>query len=123
MIVFKTISAYIGLAVGLISGILAQDPPAPYPHQTEQYCKVIITWTPNDGSGNQVCGAMIDFGNPVPRFRSKRQLLILRDDAAEPLRFNSPVDILNYMNSKGWSLVHAFEQGDEDIRYLMKRKL
>lgn len=115
--------AFFGLFFSLISGILAQDPPAPYPNQTEQYCKIIITWTPGDGSGNRVCGAMIDYGNPVPRFRAKRQLLMLRDDANQPMRFNSPVDILNYMNSKGWNLVHAFEHGEEDIRYLMKRPM
>jgi hypothetical protein len=111
-----------GLLISIFSGILAQDPPAPYPNQTEQYCKVIITWAPNDERGNRVCGAMIDYGNPLPRFRARRQNLILRDESKEPMRFNSPVVILNYMNSKGWQLVHTFEHGEE-VRYLMKRPL
>ena len=115
--------AIVGFTTAMFSGILAQEPPAPYPNQTEAYCKVIITWSPNDGSGNRVCGAMLDYGNPLPRFRSQRQMMILRDEKKQPMRFHSPIDILNYMNSQGWTLVHAFEHGEEDIRYLMKRAL
>ncbi|MFK7970327.1 MAG: hypothetical protein AB8F95_08170 [Bacteroidia bacterium] len=121
--ILKRLSTLLGVFIGFILAALAQEPPAPYPNQTERYCKVIVTWTPGNGSGNRVCGAMLDYGNPAPRMRSQRQSLILRDDKKQPMRFNSPVDILNYMNSLGWTLVHAFEHGEEDIRYLMKQPL
>lgn len=109
------------LTLVFLTCAMAQEPPAPYANQTERYCKVIVTWSPNNGSGNRVCGAMIDYGNALPRLRSRRQMLILRGDSNDPMRFNSPIDILNYMNSQGWTLVHAFEHGEEDIRYLMKK--
>ena len=109
------------ILTGWFVGILAQEPPAPYPNQTERYCKVIVTWAPADGSGNRVCGAMLDYGNPLPRFRSQRRSLMLRDSKEQVMRFSSPIDILNYMNSLGWNLVHAFEHGEDDIRYLMRK--
>lgn len=74
------------------------------------YCEIICGHLPSyKGSG-----AIIDFGQPVEALHYN----LLRTDQDKKIRFNSSIEALNYMVSRGWEFVQAYTSGaDNDNNY------
>ena len=67
----------------------------------------------------------IDFGQKVSLF-DQYEKRVLKDDNGEPIKFNSMIDALNYMGTKGWEFVQAYVISELDnpvYHFLMKRDL
>ncbi|HEY5372025.1 MAG TPA: hypothetical protein VIJ75_23840, partial [Hanamia sp.] len=67
----------------------------------------------------------IDFGDPLIAFKTD---LRIKDSAGKVESFNSVVDAMNYLDSKGWEFISAFpvstgQNGGSVYHYLFRRKL
>jgi len=67
----------------------------------------------------------IDFGDPLIAFKTD---LRIKDSAGKVESFNSVVDAMNYLDSKGWEFISAFpvsvgQSGGSVYHYLFRRKL
>jgi hypothetical protein len=86
------------------------------PMRTEEYC--LIVGTAKFFSTKVIVS--IDFGQETEFFDSKRY----KDENGKVVNFNSMIDALNYMNSKGWVFINAYpiSVGSGSVyHYLMKR--
>ena len=83
--------------------------------QTEQYARVVARGKLLSLTKWKV---EVDFGQATEI--SIRNKGLLRDDNGETIIFNSPIDAVNYLNSKGWELVSA-NSSDDHFAAIMKR--
>ncbi|WP_047047738.1 hypothetical protein [Vibrio mexicanus] len=88
-----------------------------YATQTEQYAMVSAVGKLLSLTKWKV---EVDFGQAL-KLGIKNQDL-LRDDDGKVISFNSPIDAVNFLNSKGWVLVSASTGGDQFMA-VMKRKI
>ena len=92
--------------------------------RSEEYCSVEVECVFQKGA-TRTYGALVDYGQPILRqginstIRGRR----LTDEYGERMRFNSAIDILNYMNADGWELVEVIVKSDTDREFIMKRKV
>ncbi|MFA0441252.1 hypothetical protein BCU70_00625 [Vibrio sp. 10N.286.49.C2] len=70
--------------------------------QTEQYARVVARGKLLSLTKWKV---EVDFGQEVEI--SIRNKGLLRDESGNTVSFNSPIDAVNFLNSKGWVLVSA----------------
>ena len=108
----KTIPSF--LASIFLASALCWGDGKEYPNQTEQYCMLMAT----EKFLSLKVNIVVDFGE------EKKQTL--KDENGKDISFNSVVDALNYMNSKGWEFVNAYaiSAGSSGTIYhfLMKKK-
>ncbi|WP_207430111.1 hypothetical protein [Sabulibacter ruber] len=84
--------------------------------RTEEYCDVTII----DRMGHKVA-ISIDYGQDPKIARES-----VKDDKGKPMLFNSPIEVLHYMNAQGWELVERYmdpTQRVDNRHYLLKRKV
>jgi len=67
----------------------------------------------------------IDYGDPLILFKSDFRV---KDSAGKVESFNSVVDAMNYLDSKGWEFITAFpvstgQSGGSVYHYLFRRKI
>lgn len=94
--------------------VRAQDTEA-YANQTEEYLAI----TAVGKAFSTKWKVEVDFGQAFQW--SIRNKDLLRDDDGQVIAFDSPVDALNYMNSRGWVLVNA--ASDQDYFYAIMKRL
>ncbi|MGF1777568.1 hypothetical protein [Vibrio nomapromontoriensis] len=75
--------------------------------QTEQYARVVARGKLLSLTKWKV---EVDFGQEVEIGIRNKDLL--RDEAGNTVAFNSPIDAVNFLNSKGWILVSASSSAD-----------
>ncbi|MCW8346898.1 hypothetical protein MD535_12905 [Vibrio sp. ZSDZ65] len=75
--------------------------------QTEQYARVVARGKLLSLTKWKV---EVDFGQEVEIGIRNKDLL--RDEAGNTVAFNSPIDAVNFLNSKGWVLVSASSSSD-----------
>ncbi|MCJ2376916.1 hypothetical protein LNL84_08710 [Vibrio sp. ZSDZ34] len=85
--------------------------------QTEQYARVVASGKLLSLTKWKV---EVDFGQETKI--SIRNKDLLRDDNGNTIVFNSPIDAVNFLNSKGWVLVSASSSSDH-FTAIMKRSL
>ncbi len=85
--------------------------------QTEQYARVVASGKLLSLTKWKVS---VDFGQETKI--SIRNKDLLRDDDGNAIVFNSPIDAVNFLNSKGWVLVSASSSSDH-FTAIMKRSL
>ncbi len=86
--------------------------------RTEEYCLLIGTARL---FSNKV-SIQVDFGQNRPFFSDNRY----KDENGNVVLFESMVDALNYMNSRGWQFVGAYpmvSNAGTAYHYLMKRNI
>ncbi|GAA4306511.1 hypothetical protein [Nibribacter koreensis] len=120
----KKLVLLFSLLVCLTSTIKAQTPT---PQRTEEYCQITKT------GKNTI---RIDYGQELLYGAES----YIKDDKGKPMKFNSVIDALNYLNSKGWELVSSFvgvphstspgysegsitTSSSSEFHYVMRRKL
>lgn len=106
----KKLFVVLMLSVFALSGAQAQVTPVA---DNGPYCEVRMVGKPFSSKTE----ASIDFGKGEE---------MLKDDKGKSIRFSSPVDALNYLNTQGWELVDThikIYSGDSYTYYVMKRKL
>jgi len=67
----------------------------------------------------------IDYGQEVS-FWNQANGRTLKDDSGNAIKFNSMVDALNYMGTKGWEFVQAYNvlKSNQDVyHWLLKREI
>lgn len=91
----------------------------PTSKRTEEYCLILAS----SKLFSTKVDISIDFGQETKLFSDSRY----KDQEGKVKVFNSVIDALNYMNSKGWEFVNAYAisiQGSGQVyHYLMKRKI
>lgn len=83
-----------------------------YKNQTEQYCEITV-WT---FVGLDKPKISVDYGN------SRWKDINEKSDDGNILKFETVIDALNYMNSKGWTFVNAYVVQNV-YHYIMKRRI
>jgi hypothetical protein len=86
--------------------------------RTEEYCMLIAT---GKMFSNKV-SIDLDYGQKRSFFADKR----VRDSGGKLVEFESVIDALNFMNSKGWELYAAYpmvSNAGTAYHYLLKRKV
>ena len=63
----------------------------------------------------------VDFGQERKWFKNKTALV---DSLGNTIEFNSVIDVLNYMNKKGWEFVDAYSVtvGNSNVLHYLMRK-
>lgn len=85
----------------------------------QEYCMVLAT----QKLLSTKVSISVDFGQEWSFWKDKRSL---KDESGKRLRFNSVIDALNYMSSRGWDFVNAYSLtvGQQNVlHYVMKRDL
>jgi hypothetical protein len=84
--------------------------------KVEQYCQVIAT----PGLLNNKVTIDIDFGEEKSLWRDTR----LRTDGGRIKKFNTVIDVLNYMDREGWTFINAFpvRMGETEIYHFAFKK-
>ncbi|MGR5231450.1 hypothetical protein [Vibrio rotiferianus] len=100
---------------GVASASTTTQNVAPYESQTEQYALVSASAKLTSLTKWKV---EVDFGQQLKLGIKNKDLL--RDANDKVISFNSPIDAVNYMNSKGWRLVSA-RSGSDYFSAVMKR--
>ncbi|MGV2987819.1 hypothetical protein ACE1OE_09255 [Vibrio sp. E150_011] len=85
--------------------------------QTEQYARVVARGKLLSLTKWKV---EVDFGQEVEI--SIRNKGLLRDESGNTVSFNSPIDAVNFLNSKGWVLVSASSSSDH-FSAILKRSV
>jgi hypothetical protein len=85
--------------------------------QTEQYARVVASGKLLSLTKWKV---EVDFGQATKIGLRNKDLL--RDDDGNTIVFNSPIDAVNFLNTKGWVLVSASSSSDH-FTAIMKRTL
>lgn len=88
----------------------------------EAYCMIIAT---GKLFSNKV-SIQVDFGQETSWWKG-RHGDIIKDEAGNVVNFNSVIDALNYMASKGWTFVNAYALSEGTsgrvLNYIMRRPL
>ena len=84
--------------------------------KVEQYCQVIAT----PGSLSNKVTIDIDFGEEKSLWRDTR----LKTDGGKIKKFNTIIDVLNYMGKEGWTFINAFpvRTGETEIYHFAFKK-
>lgn len=85
-----------------------------YGNQTEEYCTVYAVGKEFSTKWK----VEVDFGQKFEW--SLRNKDLLRGPDGKMMKFDSPVDAINYLNASGWTVVSAYGN-DEYLGALMKR--
>ena len=85
-----------------------------YPGQTMRYAQISasLSMTATKWKINA------DFGQPLTISIKNKDLI--RDESGKTIKFDSPIDAIHYLNSRGWELVTA-TGGFESFSALMKK--
>jgi hypothetical protein len=81
------------------------------------YCQLVGT----SGFLTNKVTVSIDYGQEMKYFSDQR----IKDDAGNPIKFNSMIDALNYMAKNGWEHLQAYAitMGNTNVyHHLLKRK-
>jgi hypothetical protein len=106
------------LFFGLLFNVLAQAPAEV--KRTEEYCQMVATAKP---FSTKVV-IQVDYGQETKFFGGGTE--VVKDEAGKMQNFNSVVDAMNYMNSKGWEFISAnivTVSGSNVYHYLFRRKV
>ena len=87
-----------------------------YGSQTEEYCTVFAVGK----AFSTKWKVEVDFGQKFEWNLKNKDLL--RDQNGKAIKFDSPVDAINFLNASGWTVVSAFGD-DEYLAALMKRSI
>ena len=91
-------------------------------NRTEEYCLVLATAK----FLSQKVTINIDFGQEITIWTMYKDKTVFDEFTGKMKSFNSIVDALNWMNSKGWEFLNAYviTVGNQNVyHYLMKRDL
>jgi hypothetical protein len=85
----------------------------------EQYCMIIATAK----LFSTKVTIQVDFGQEQSYWHQAQQI---KDDSGKVINFNSVIDALNYMASKGWLFVNAYAlsegtSGGKVLNYVMRK--
>jgi hypothetical protein len=109
------------LSLGLLAGsLIAYCQQTNTQHYIDQYCSLNIMPRLLSNKVN----IEVDYGNPKKLFSFKDNRV--KDDDGRAKKFNTAVEVLNYMSTQGWKLVNAMaltEGGTNVYRYIMKREI
>ena len=86
--------------------------------QVETYCLIVGTKVPL----KKKVTIQIDFGQGINLWKPRESML--KDDRGKAVKFESMVDALNFMSSKGWSFVDAYAitSGNQSVyNWIMKK--
>jgi hypothetical protein len=84
----------------------------------EQYCMILATGK----MFSSKVSIEVDFGQPTKFFSSNT----LKDESGKIMSFNSVIDALNYMASKGWLFVNAYvitTSSQNVLHYVMRKPI
>jgi len=88
----------------------------------EEYCMILAT----QKFLSTKVKISIDFGQEVSFWKNTVRAQTLKDEKGKAISFNSVIDALNYMSSKGWEFVNAYAitvDNENVLHYVMKRQL
>jgi len=89
----------------------------------EEYCMILAT----QKLLSTKVKISVDFGQEVSFWKNTVRAQTLKDENGKAISFNSVIDALNYMSSKGWEFVNAYAIATQDnqniLHYVMKRQL
>ena len=89
------ISVICFMLIGVCSNVTAQSDTTKY-----KYCEVVGT----QGFLSRKVSIVIDYGEETSFWADRR----LKDQSGNVIKFNSMIDVVNYMSSKGWDWDKAF---------------
>jgi len=88
----------------------------------EEYCMILAT----QKFLSTKVKISVDFGQQVSFWKNTVRAQTLKDENGKAISFNSVIDALNYMSSKGWEFVNAYVitvDNENVLHYVMKRQL
>jgi len=88
----------------------------------EEYCMILAT----QKFLSTKVKISVDFGQQVSFWKNTVRAQTLKDENGKAISFNSVIDALNYMSSKGWEFVNAYAitvDNENVLHYVMKRQL
>ncbi len=124
LLILLTLSVFITFdspAQSVSSTVENQMDSIKYLGQTEQYCLLVCT----QKMFSTKVTVTVDFGQTVSFWTAAKQMQI-KNESGELKKFESVIDALHYLNSKGWFFATAYPMSSGQgvcYHYLMKRTI